>query len=259
MADTEVTMEGGQEADDRQRMDVDGDSVEGEDRQSEYRQRMDVEEDDVESEDYEEGEELQEDQVFRDSDEEEEDDRISKLEIISMAKAMSLEVDGCRFYWMDHCDKKKGLKEIKNDQDAMEMALRVDGSRYINVYAKVCKIDGINDQEADAAEEWLMEETEVIKEAFEAEEAFEANARECLKRKEVEEDEDSDFDDSDYNCASQEEQVDVDNLPRTKRNMAVDTQLDSVIKQPMSYSVKCLFSFVDLYKNVDAITAFHDV
>ncbi|KAJ0972126.1 hypothetical protein J5N97_020085 [Dioscorea zingiberensis] len=53
IADAEVTMEGGQEADGRQ--------------------RMDVEEDDVESEDYEECEELQEDLVFRDSDEEEED------------------------------------------------------------------------------------------------------------------------------------------------------------------------------------------
>ncbi|KAJ0972004.1 hypothetical protein J5N97_019963 [Dioscorea zingiberensis] len=58
IADTEVTMEGGQEADGRQ--------------------RMDVEEDDVESEDYEECEELQEDLVFRDSDEEEEDGSVAE-------------------------------------------------------------------------------------------------------------------------------------------------------------------------------------
>ncbi|KAJ0970091.1 hypothetical protein J5N97_022968 [Dioscorea zingiberensis] len=70
----------------------------------------------------------------------------------------------------------------------MEMALRVDGSRYINVIAKVCKIDGINGQEADTAEEWLVEENEDMEGAFEAEdtfeaeEAFEGNATEGLER-----------------------------------------------------------------------------
>ena len=30
-----------------------------------------------------------------------------------------------------------GLKEIKSDQDALEMALRVDGTTNINIYANV--------------------------------------------------------------------------------------------------------------------------
>ena len=68
-------------------------------------------------------------------------DKLSKLEIISMSKEMNLYVEGYNFLWLDLTGEKKGLKDIRDNQDALDMVLSAYCTRSINVYARVSKID----------------------------------------------------------------------------------------------------------------------
>ncbi|KAJ0977837.1 hypothetical protein J5N97_013311 [Dioscorea zingiberensis] len=64
-------------------------------------------------------------------------DQMSKIELISMAKELKLQVDDCSVWWLDLFSEKKGVKEIKTDVDALSMAFSVDSSREVYVYIKV--------------------------------------------------------------------------------------------------------------------------
>ena len=70
-------------------------------------------------------------------------DKMSRLEIISMAKEMNLQVEGCTFWWLHLKSSDMDIREIKNNADALELALNVAHDRMINIYAKVSNI-GIN-------------------------------------------------------------------------------------------------------------------
>ena len=71
---------------------------------------------------------------------------MSRLEIISTAKEMSLQVERCTLWWLQLKSSNMGTREIRNDADALELALDVDHRRMINVYAKVSNI-GANDSD----------------------------------------------------------------------------------------------------------------
>ena len=73
-------------------------------------------------------------------------DKMSRLEIISMAKVMSLQAEGCTFWWLHVKSSNMGIREIRNDTDALELVLNLDHNRMINVYAKVFNI-GTNDSD----------------------------------------------------------------------------------------------------------------
>ena len=62
-------------------------------------------------------------------------DKTSRLEIISMAKEMSLQIKWCTFWWLHLKSSNMDIREIRNDADALELALNVDHDRMINVYA----------------------------------------------------------------------------------------------------------------------------
>lgn len=49
-------------------------------------------------------------------------DKLSKLEIINMAKELNLQVEGSTFWWMHVDVGTKALVEIKNDMDVLSMA-----------------------------------------------------------------------------------------------------------------------------------------
>ncbi|XP_039133195.1 protein diaphanous homolog 1-like [Dioscorea cayenensis subsp. rotundata] len=68
-------------------------------------------------------------------------DKISRLELVDMAKEMGLIVDGCRFWWLDINNSTMGLREIINDADALAMAMTVNHTKVINLYAKVSSSD----------------------------------------------------------------------------------------------------------------------
>lgn len=58
-----------------------------------------------------------------------------------MAKEMGLQVEGCRFWWLHLTGDNMGIRKIRNDIDALEIALNVNHSKiYINVYTKVSNI-----------------------------------------------------------------------------------------------------------------------
>ena len=67
-------------------------------------------------------------------------DKMSRLEIISMAKAMNLQVEGCTFWRLHLKGSVMDIREIRNDADALELALNVAHDRMINVYVKVSNI-----------------------------------------------------------------------------------------------------------------------
>ncbi|KAJ0980231.1 hypothetical protein J5N97_008486 [Dioscorea zingiberensis] len=54
-----------------------------------------------------------------------------------MAKEFKLEAKGSSIWWLDVSSATKGMKEIKYDLDAMNMALSVDSSKEIYVYFKI--------------------------------------------------------------------------------------------------------------------------
>lgn len=74
-------------------------------------------------------------------------DHISKLEIVDMAKGLKLDVEGSTFWFEDILNQSIGVSKIKNDLDALSMALSMDRSRIANVYIKL-----INDQVAYASD-----------------------------------------------------------------------------------------------------------
>ena len=53
-------------------------------------------------------------------------DQISKLELLTMAKELRLNVEGCSIWWLDSIGENKGLKEIQSDIDVLAMALTLN-------------------------------------------------------------------------------------------------------------------------------------
>ncbi|KAJ0965293.1 hypothetical protein J5N97_026431 [Dioscorea zingiberensis] len=54
-----------------------------------------------------------------------------------MAKELELHVEGCTFWWKETKSEMLGMSQIKNDLDAVAMALAMDHSKVINVYVKL--------------------------------------------------------------------------------------------------------------------------
>ena len=52
-------------------------------------------------------------------------DHISKLELLTMAKELRLNVECCSIWWLDSIGENKGLKDVQSDIDALAMALSV--------------------------------------------------------------------------------------------------------------------------------------
>ena len=140
-------------------------------------------------------------------------DKMSRLEIISMTKEMNLQVEGCTFWWLHLKSSDMDIREIKNDADALELALNVAHDRMINIYAKVSNI-GING--SDVVSTFRCE----VSHAMEAEDH--SGVRENIQQPVVQEninlqvaspgdkkkmDEDSDLHDSEYSFNSQEEEI----------------------------------------------------
>lgn len=67
-------------------------------------------------------------------------DKISRFEIVSMTKELNLDVEGCKFLWMDLMSDKMGMTEIKDDADALVMAQSVDLCKVVNNYAKITMV-----------------------------------------------------------------------------------------------------------------------
>lgn len=67
-------------------------------------------------------------------------DKMSRLEIMAMAKELNLVVQGCTFWWLDVMSERMGMREIKDDADALAMAQTANLCREINVYAKVTRV-----------------------------------------------------------------------------------------------------------------------
>ena len=50
-------------------------------------------------------------------------DQIFKLELLTMAKELKLNVEGCSIWWLDNNGENKRLKEMHFDMDTLAMAL----------------------------------------------------------------------------------------------------------------------------------------
>ena len=46
-------------------------------------------------------------------------DQISKLELLTMAKELGLNIEGCSIWWLDSIGENKGLKEIQSEKTLM--------------------------------------------------------------------------------------------------------------------------------------------
>ena len=57
-----------------------------------------------------------------------------------------MQVEGGTFWWQHLKSSNMGIREIRNDADALELALNVDHDRMINIYTKVSNI-GTNDRD----------------------------------------------------------------------------------------------------------------
>ena len=53
-------------------------------------------------------------------------EKMSGLELVSIAKELNLDVEGYNFWWMDIMGDMMGMKEIETDADALKMALHMD-------------------------------------------------------------------------------------------------------------------------------------
>lgn len=80
-------------------------------------------------------------------------DKMSRLELLGMAKELDLQEEGCTFWWLRFNGNGLSLAEIKNDADALEMASNVSRNRLMSIYAKVCSISTSNDADKPFAEE----------------------------------------------------------------------------------------------------------
>ena len=53
-------------------------------------------------------------------------DKMSRLELISIAKELNLDVKGCKFWWLDIMGDVMGMKDIEANADALAMAQHID-------------------------------------------------------------------------------------------------------------------------------------
>lgn len=61
-------------------------------------------------------------------------DQMPRLELLSMAREFNLDVNGCSLWWKDRCG---GLREIKDEQDALTMANSVGSSKEMCVRVRI--------------------------------------------------------------------------------------------------------------------------
>lgn len=71
-------------------------------------------------------------------------DQISRLELLSMARELKLEVERCNIWYLDAHSASKSLKEISSDLDALTMANYVDSSREICVCIKNTRMNVVH-------------------------------------------------------------------------------------------------------------------
>ena len=65
-----------------------------------------------------------------------------RLELINMAREFKLDVDGCNTWWLYVNSESKGLREIKNDLDALTMANNINSSRKVCVCVRIATSEG---------------------------------------------------------------------------------------------------------------------
>ena len=63
-------------------------------------------------------------------------DKMSRLELVSIAKEMKLDVEGCKYWWLDIISDRMGMKEIKTDVDGLTRTQHIDYCREVNIFAK---------------------------------------------------------------------------------------------------------------------------
>lgn len=63
-------------------------------------------------------------------------DKMSRIELLNMAKELNMDASSCTFSWFDSTSENVGFKEIASDADALTMATTVDSIREVNIYAK---------------------------------------------------------------------------------------------------------------------------
>ena len=67
-------------------------------------------------------------------------DRMSRLELVNIAKELNLDVEGYKFWWLDIFGDVMGMKEIETDADALTMAQHIDFCKEINNFARVTRL-----------------------------------------------------------------------------------------------------------------------
>lgn len=137
-----------------------------------------------------------------------------------MVEKMRLDVEGSRFQWLDLKSEKKGLKEIKDDAYTLIMAMSINYTSMINVYARVSMVDAINNScvmviagRNDGLIEWNREMLIWGKNVEEQAVEGDGNLNGTLPRKqskEKEEDQDNELGDLEYNYHSEKEEVAMD-------------------------------------------------
>lgn len=67
-------------------------------------------------------------------------DKMSKIELVNMAKELNLDVEGCHLRWLDIMSDNMGLKDIITDADALLMARSVGFCRTLTIYVSVKRL-----------------------------------------------------------------------------------------------------------------------
>ena len=65
-----------------------------------------------------------------------------------MAKGLKLDVEGATFWFKDSKSERMGMSKIKDDLDALAMAMPVDESRVSNLYVKETKVNVTSSSDA---------------------------------------------------------------------------------------------------------------
>lgn len=64
----------------------------------------------------------------------------SRLELVSIANEFNLNVECCKYLWLDFMSDAMGMKKVENDADALRMAHSIDFCREVNNFANVTRL-----------------------------------------------------------------------------------------------------------------------
>ena len=156
------------------------------------------------------------------------------------------------------------IREIKNDQDALDMALGVDDTGVISVYAKVdgiVKLGDRNEREDGIAQHVVLEkqlEDKMLKEMIMRKVCQLGKIGKNEQEEEEEEEEGSDLHDLEHSFDSGEEEEDVDSVAHGRPNTGAEKRIKGVGKdgednaQPDYDASDKLQSYTSTYdKNLD--------